>query len=107
MQKADVKRKAEDWDKDHNDDFEVDKEYLVTAIRHREVATYRNDHNRITSDFSADDETVHDYGGRFVWELFRFPSSQIAWAVIEVGFDRSTAQGLSISGKRMLSDSTA
>ena len=56
---------------DPNDDFEADNEYLVTAIRHREIATYRNDHNRITSDFSAEDETVHDYGGRFVWELLQ------------------------------------
>ena len=56
---------------DPNDNFEADDEYLVTAIGHREIATYRNDHNRITSDCSAEDETVHDYSGRFVWELLQ------------------------------------
>ena len=53
------------------DDFDVTKENLVTQIRARELATYRNDQNRITSDFSAEDETRRDYGGRFLWELLQ------------------------------------
>ena len=53
--------------KDH---FEKDDKQLVKAIRYNELGHYK-DPNRVTSDFNNERETVHDYGGRFVWELLQ------------------------------------
>ncbi len=46
-------------------------EQLVQAIRCNELDTYDQNPNRITSDCNNEHETVHDYGGRFVWELLQ------------------------------------
>ena len=46
-------------------------EDLVSAIQSREIRTYKNDSNRLTSDFRAEQEIGRDYGGRFVWELLQ------------------------------------
>ena len=53
--------------KDH---FEVGDKQLVRAIRCNELGHYK-DPNRVTSDFNNEREAVHDYGGRFVWELLQ------------------------------------
>ena len=53
------------------DNFDCTDSELVRAIRCRELNTYGNDPNRITTDFRDQDETVRDYGDRFVWELLQ------------------------------------
>ena len=53
--------------KDH---FKADDKQLVRAIRCIELDHYK-DPIRVTSDFNNERETVHDYGGRFVWELLQ------------------------------------
>ena len=62
---------SDDADEDANDDFDCADEDLVQNILTREVGTYSNDRNRITSDYRGEDETSRDYGGRFVWELLQ------------------------------------
>ncbi len=52
------------------DHFEAGDEQLVRAIRSTELGHYK-DPNRLTSDFNDEREIVHDYGGRFVWELLQ------------------------------------
>ena len=50
--------------------IEVDDQDLVRTIRSNELDHYK-DPNRITADFNNQREIVHDYGGRFVWELLQ------------------------------------
>ncbi len=52
------------------DHFDADDKQLVRAIRCNELDHYK-DPNRVTSDFNNERETIHDYGGRFVWELLQ------------------------------------
>ena len=52
------------------DHFDAGDEQLVAAIRDNELDHYK-DPNRISGDFGAEYETVHDYDGRFVWELLQ------------------------------------
>ena len=52
------------------DHFAADDKQLVRAIRCNELDHYK-DPNRVTSDFTNERETIHDYGGRFVWELLQ------------------------------------
>ena len=54
-----------------SDNYQGGDENLISKIRKREIKTYENDRNRLTSDFHAEQETSHDYGGRFVWELLQ------------------------------------
>ncbi|MGH9428883.1 MAG: hypothetical protein ACRD2L_21570, partial [Terriglobia bacterium] len=56
---------------DPQDNFDPDDEHLVEKIRAREVATYKNDINRLRADAKDEQETSKDYGGRFVWELLQ------------------------------------
>ncbi len=55
----------------NSDDYQTEDTDLISKIRKREIKTYENDRNRLTSDFHAEQETSHDYGGRFVWELLQ------------------------------------
>ena len=50
--------------------FDANDKQLIRAIRCNELNHYK-DPNRITSDSNIEHETVHDYGGRFVWELLQ------------------------------------
>ena len=52
-------------------DLDCSDSELVQKIRDKELRTYQNDPNRITSDFRSVDETRRDYDGRFVWELLQ------------------------------------
>ena len=52
------------------DHFDASDKQLVQAIRCNELDHYK-DPNRVTSDFRIEHETVHDYGGRFIWELLQ------------------------------------
>jgi len=42
---------------------------LISAIREREIKTYKTNPDRITSDFRGEEETRLDYGGRAIWDL--------------------------------------
>lgn len=53
------------------DHFDVSDEHLTEAILEKELDVYRTDVNRMTSDFRDEEETAHDYGGRFIWELLQ------------------------------------
>lgn len=44
---------------------------LPKAILERELSTYKNDPNRLLSDFRGDDETGRSYSGRALWELLQ------------------------------------
>ena len=52
------------------DHFDASDKQLIRAIRCNELDHYK-DTNRVTSDSNIEHETVHDYGGRFVWELLQ------------------------------------
>ncbi len=52
-------------------DLDCSESELVQKIRDKELRTYQNDPNRITSDFRSVDETRRDYDGRFIWELLQ------------------------------------
>ncbi|MYC15944.1 MAG: hypothetical protein F4Y39_19640, partial [Gemmatimonadetes bacterium] len=52
------------------DHFDACDKQLIRAIRCNELDHYK-DPNRVTSDSNIEHETVHDYGGRFVWELLQ------------------------------------
>ena len=54
-----------------SDDYQAENTALISEIRKREIRTYKNDKNRLTSDSNAEREIGHDYGGRFVWELLQ------------------------------------
>jgi hypothetical protein len=64
------------------DNFPASDAGLVEAIRERELETYRNDPNRITSDFRGEDEIRRDYGGRAVWELLQNADDAMASPVV-------------------------
>ena len=53
------------------DHFEASNDRLIEAILEKELQVYRADVNRMTSDFRDEEETAHDYGGRFIWELLQ------------------------------------
>lgn len=74
--------------KDH---FGAEDSDLVQCIQEREPATYRNDPNRITADYQAQDEVRRDYGGRFAWELLQNADDAM-------GPDRSSAQLIGSKG---------
>ncbi len=67
------------------DDFHCTDETLVHAIGKRELSTYRNDKNRITSDFRGEEETRQDYGGRAIWELMQNADDAVAQKPSDVG----------------------
>ena len=52
-------------------DLNCDNCELVQAIRDKELRTYKNDSDRIKSDFRGVEETKKDYDDRFVWELLQ------------------------------------
>ena len=54
-----------------SDDYRAGDRDLISAIQSREIETYKNDKNRLTSDARAEQEISRDYGGRFVWELLQ------------------------------------
>ena len=54
-----------------SDNYECKDKELICEIREREIKTYKNDSNRLTSDSYGEQEISHDYGGRFVWELLQ------------------------------------
>lgn len=54
-----------------SDNYGAKDEDLISKIQEREIRTYENDGNRLTSDSRAEQEISHDYGGRFVWELLQ------------------------------------
>ncbi len=53
------------------DHFDASDEHLTEAILEKELEVYRTDVNRMTSDFRDEEETAHDYDGRFIWELLQ------------------------------------
>ena len=55
----------------NSDDYRAGDRDLISAIQSREIETYKNDKNRLTSDARAEQEISRDYGGRFVWELLQ------------------------------------
>ena len=54
-----------------SDNYPDRDEDLVSAIQKREMTTYKNDSNRLTSDSRGEREISYDYGGRFIWELLQ------------------------------------
>lgn len=44
---------------------------LIEIIRSREIETYKLNPNRLREDYSGEEETQLDYGGRAIWELLQ------------------------------------
>lgn len=44
---------------------------LIDKIRSREIETYKLNPNRLSEDYSGENETQMDYGGRAIWELLQ------------------------------------
>ena len=60
------------------DDFDASDEGLVEAILDRELETYRNDPNRLTSDYADEDEIARDHAGRAIWEILQNADDSMA-----------------------------
>lgn len=54
-----------------SDNYKCKDKDLISKILKREIKTYQNDKNRVDSDAHAEQETGHDYDGRFAWELLQ------------------------------------
>jgi hypothetical protein len=60
------------------DDFDARDEHLLRAIIDRELDTYRLDLNRLTSDYSTEDEIRRDHVGRAIWEILQNADDSMA-----------------------------
>jgi hypothetical protein len=60
------------------DDFPCSNEALISKIRARRLKIYTDDPDQLTEDANLEEETKHDYAGRFVWELLQNADDALA-----------------------------